>query len=129
MSSRVLDALLAYDTVPHSAKRRVITKLMGHFHDLANDRIGSRVAERCWRFADLYTKARTSFTSSSDPVSNSWQERIIKSVIPHEALLLQSYYGKFFLRHLNLPLFHRSRADWKAFQIEMTLTSEVAKIE
>lgn len=55
-SSRVLDAILDSTTVLAKDKRKFIMMFMGHFHTLADDRIGSRVAERCWAFADPYFK-------------------------------------------------------------------------
>jgi len=35
--------------------------LIGHFHTLVDDRIGSRVGDRCWAFADPYLKVRGNF--------------------------------------------------------------------
>lgn len=32
--------------------------LIGHYHTLVDDRIGSRVVDRCWAFADPYLRVR-----------------------------------------------------------------------
>lgn len=58
-SSRVLDALLESPTVPFKAKRRFVMSLIGHYHTLVDDRIGSRVGDRCWAFADTYLRVST----------------------------------------------------------------------
>lgn len=57
-SSRVLDALFESATVSFKAKRRFVMSLIGHYHSLVDDRIGSRVADRCWAFSDTYLKVR-----------------------------------------------------------------------
>jgi nucleolar protein 9 len=57
-SSRILDVYLESSTVPFKAKRQLVASLIGHFHLLVDDRIGSRVADRCWAFADPYLKVR-----------------------------------------------------------------------
>ena len=55
-SSRVLDAMFESPTVPFRAKRRLVVSVIGHYHELVDDRIGSRVADRFWAFADPYLK-------------------------------------------------------------------------
>ncbi|KAI1793004.1 ARM repeat-containing protein [Ganoderma leucocontextum] len=91
-SSRVLDAVLESETVPKTAKRKFVMTFIGHYHVLVDDRIGSRVGDRCWASADPYLK-----------------EKIARSLIPHEHALAGSFYGKFFARNLSL---HR----WKSMQ-------------
>ncbi|KAI0643707.1 ARM repeat-containing protein [Trametes meyenii] len=98
-SSRVLDALLESPTVSHKDKRKFVMSLLGHYHVLVDDRIGSRVGERCWAFADPYLK-----------------EKIARSVIPHEHALAGSAYGKFFSRHLALHILRRDPERWKSMQ-------------
>ena len=62
ISSRVLDALLSSPTVPAKLKRKFVLGFMGRWHELVDDRIGSRVGERCWAAADGYMKARIPFS-------------------------------------------------------------------
>jgi hypothetical protein len=61
-SSRVLDALLESPTVPLKAKRQFVLSFIGNFHFLVDDRIGSRVGDRCWAFADTYLKVCSFFS-------------------------------------------------------------------
>jgi len=55
-SSRVYDVLLDSPTVPLKSKRQFVMDFIGHYHTLVDDRIGSRVGDRCWSFADTYLK-------------------------------------------------------------------------
>ncbi|KAJ3892589.1 armadillo-type protein [Lentinula edodes] len=98
-SSRVLDVLLDSETVPIKVKRSFVQSFIGNYHLLVDDRIGSRVGDRCFAFADTYLK-----------------EKIARSLIPQEQTLAGSYYGKFFSRNLNLYLLKRRPDEWKAFQ-------------
>ena len=56
ISSRVYDALLSSPTVSQKSKRRFVIDFLGHYDQLVDDRFGSRVADRCWNFADTYLK-------------------------------------------------------------------------
>ncbi|KAJ4472084.1 armadillo-type protein [Lentinula aciculospora] len=98
-SSRVLDVLLDSATVPIKAKRTFVQSFIGSYHILVDDRIGSRVGDRCFAFADTYLK-----------------EKIARSLIPQEQTLAGSYYGKFFSRNLNLYLLKRRPDEWKTYQ-------------
>lgn len=59
ISSRVYDALLSSPTVSQKSKRIFVTSFLGHYNQLVDDRFGSRVADRCWDFADTYLKVST----------------------------------------------------------------------
>ncbi|KAI0637703.1 ARM repeat-containing protein [Trametes polyzona] len=98
-SSRVLDAVLESPTVSHKDKRKFVMTFIGRYHDLVDDRIGSRVGERCWAFADPYLK-----------------EKIARSVMPHEHALAGSAFGKFFMRPLALHVLQRDPEKWKSMQ-------------
>jgi len=114
-SSRVLDVFLEAASVPFSAKRGLVMSLIGHYHVLVDDRIGSRVGDRCWDFADPYLK-----------------EKIARSLIPQEHFLVASYYGKFFARNLNLHLLQKRPQEWKDAQARKKATlsaTHSAKIE
>lgn len=56
ISSRVIDVLFDSETVPFKVKRALVMSLIGHYHTLVDDRIGSRVGDRCWAFADPYLR-------------------------------------------------------------------------
>ncbi|OCH95874.1 ARM repeat-containing protein [Obba rivulosa] len=110
-SSRVLDVVLDSPTVQPKAKRKFILKLIGHFHELVDDRIGSRVGDRCWASSDTYLK-----------------EKIARSLIPHERFLAGSFYGKFFARNLHLHLLQRNVEEWKNLQVTKS-TPETSKAQ
>ncbi|KAG6863291.1 hypothetical protein C0991_006945, partial [Blastosporella zonata] len=99
--SRVYDVLLESPTVPPKAKREFVMSFIGHYHLLVDDRLGSRVGDRCWAFADTYLK-----------------EKIGRSLFIHEQFLAGSYYGKFFARNLNLYLLQRRPDEWKTLQAD-----------
>ncbi|QRV72650.1 Pumilio-family RNA binding repeat [Ceratobasidium sp. AG-Ba] len=99
VSSRVLDAFLESPSVQTRDKRKFLLELIGHYHSLVDDRIGSRVGDRCWQCADPYLK-----------------ERIAKSILPHEDALAASYYGKYFARNLHLTMLKRDPAAWRDMQ-------------
>ncbi|KAF5364123.1 hypothetical protein D9756_000966 [Leucocoprinus leucothites] len=101
ISSRVYDALLNSPSVPSKSKRAFVMSFIGHYHQLADDRFGSRVADRCWDFADTFLK-----------------EKIARSLIPHQQFLAGSFYGKFFNRNLNLYLLQRRPDEWRNLQTE-----------
>ncbi|BGP42726.1 Nucleolar protein 9 [Rhodotorula kratochvilovae] len=96
-SSRVLDVLLTSPTTPPRALRTFIMSLLGHLHTIADDRIGSRVAERCFASADVYLK-----------------DKMAQSLFDKQNDLQRSAYAHFFARKLELPLWGRRRDDWKA---------------
>lgn len=96
-SSRILDALLSSPTTPPREIRRFLLSLLGHYHTLADDRIGSRVVERCWATADVYLK-----------------DKIAASLVDQGNFLQASQFGHFFARKVELPLFMRRREEWKS---------------
>lgn len=96
-SSRVLDVMLSSPTTPPREVRKFLMSLIGHYHTLADDRIGSRVAERCWQTADVYLK-----------------DKIAASLVDQLHFLQGSQYGHFFARRLDLPLWQRRKGEWKA---------------
>ncbi|KAM0791930.1 hypothetical protein ACM66B_004184 [Microbotryomycetes sp. NB124-2] len=96
-ASRVIDSVLSSPTTPPRARRAFLQSLIGHYHTLADDRIGSRVAERCWSVADAYLK-----------------DKIAASLVDEQHFLQSSSFGHFFVRKLELPLWQRRRGEWKA---------------
>lgn len=51
------------------------------------------------------------------------QEKIARSLVPHERALVGSFYGKFFARNLNLYLLQRNPEQWKNIQINQKSTA------
>ncbi|KAJ7477142.1 armadillo-type protein [Mycena galericulata] len=109
--SRVLDALLDSATVPLKVKQQFVLSFIGSYHLLVDDRIGSRVGDRCWAFSDTYLK-----------------EKIARSLIPQEQFLAGSYYGKFFARNLNLYLLQRRPDEWRTMQTDRNRPAELSKV-
>lgn len=97
IASRALDSILNSPTVPSAPRRQFISRFIGHYHRLADDRVGSRIADLCWAVADVFTK-----------------EKIASSLVDQQNALQQSAYGHYFVRKLELPYFERQRAGWKA---------------
>ena len=104
ISSHVLDSFLESHTVPSRSKRKFLLSLIGHYHTLVDDRIGSRVGDRCWATADPYLK-----------------EKIAKSMFVHEQTLAESFFGRFFARNLNLYLLKKDPEAWKSMQVSKAL--------
>jgi nucleolar protein 9 len=53
------------------------------------------------------------------------QEKIARSLIPHEQFLAGSYYGKYFARNLNLYLLQRRPDEWKNLQSRLPAATSV----
>ncbi|KAL1744639.1 armadillo-type protein [Schizophyllum fasciatum] len=98
-SSRVIDAIFESPSVTTKVKREYTLSWLEELPALVDDRIGSRVAERLFATADTYLK-----------------EKIARAVLPHENMLAGSFYGKFFVRKLNLTLLKRKADEWRNAQ-------------
>ena len=67
--SRVLDVVLdpqsssIQNTIPQKARRRLIMRFLESqsFTRLVDDRLGSRIADRCWAIADPYLRVSAIF--------------------------------------------------------------------
>lgn len=59
--SRVFDIFLDSATVSPNKKRQLVLDFIGHYHHLVDDKVGSRVGDRCWEFSDTYLKVSGSF--------------------------------------------------------------------
>lgn len=59
-TSHVFDAALDSPTVTIKQRRQLILRLLEYMHLLADDRIGSRVVDKCWATADIYLKVSVS---------------------------------------------------------------------
>ncbi|KZT55328.1 ARM repeat-containing protein [Calocera cornea HHB12733] len=105
-SARVIDALLESPTVPHKNKRQWITAFLGHYQELVDDRIGSRVGDLCWAKADTFLK-----------------EKIARSLLKYETFLAASHYGRFFARKMRFTLLQRKPEEWKAAQSAATASA------
>jgi hypothetical protein len=57
--SRIFDELLDSPTILPKVKRQFVMDFIGHYHLLVDDKLGSRVGDRCWAFADTYLKVKS----------------------------------------------------------------------
>ena len=115
--SRVLDVIFTSPTVAFKDQRKFVTHFIGHYHELVDDRIGSRVGDNCWAFADPYLRVCLVFITAIIAILTLiLQEKIARSLIPHEMTLVGSFYGKFFARNLNLYLLKKNPEQWKTAQ-------------
>lgn len=61
VASHVIDAALESPTVSPKDRRKLLLRFSGHYHELADDRLGSRVADKCWATADVFLKVRKAY--------------------------------------------------------------------
>lgn len=95
-SSHLIDAFLLSPTTLVTSRRTFLLSLLGSYHTLADNRVGSRVAERCFETADVYLK-----------------DKIAASLIGKETEMQRSAFAHFFARKVELPLWSRRREEWK----------------
>lgn len=58
--SRIYDVFFDSPTVPSKVKQLLVMDFIGHYHQLVDDKLGSRVGDRCWTFSDTYLKVSAS---------------------------------------------------------------------
>ncbi|KAJ7873385.1 hypothetical protein B0H14DRAFT_2720506 [Mycena olivaceomarginata] len=118
LSEEDILAIAHHATSSRKVKRQFVLSFIGRYHVLVDDRIGSRVGDRCWAFSDTYLKVGVDSTlfSCSVLIARLFQEKIARSLIPQEQFLAGSYYGKFFARNLNLYLLQRRPDEWRTMQ-------------
>lgn len=103
---------------------------IGYYHQLVNDRFGSRVVDRCWDFSDTYLKVFLLLSlcvvdaSTRAYTKKLHQEKIARSLFPQQQFLAGSFYGKFFSRNLNLYLLQRKPEEWRNFQTDKKKRSD-----
>merc|ERR1711939_936956 len=84
MASRIIDVFLddqENPAVAYKDRRNFLKNLIGHYQKLADDRIGSRVADRCWAAADPFLKVRLSLPSRAPSA-----ERMLHQMLTDTAL-------------------------------------------
>lgn len=96
VASHLLDKVLTSEAVPAKYKRKLYLAFMGRYEKLAEDRLGSRVADTVWATADGFMR-----------------EKIARSLIPHATTLGAGQYGRFFARKLDLHLLQRRPDEWR----------------
>jgi nucleolar protein 9 len=56
IASHLLDLVLTHPAVPPKYRRQLITAFLGRYKDLAEDRMGSRVADTIWDVCDGFMR-------------------------------------------------------------------------
>lgn len=100
IASRLLDRVLLSSNVPPKYKRKLPMAFVGHYLELASDRLGSRVADTIWATADGYLR-----------------EKIARSLIPSATQLAADAYGRFLAKKLELHLLQRRPDEWREKQL------------
>jgi nucleolar protein 9 len=100
IASHFLDAALTSPSVLLRYRRQLISTFLGHYAELAQDRVGSRVADTIWAAADGYMR-----------------EKIARTLIPEATILGNSEYGRFFVRKLDLWGLERRPEEWRDAQL------------
>ncbi|WOO85269.1 Nucleolar protein 9 [Vanrija pseudolonga] len=100
IASHLLDKVLTSPAVPAKYRRKLYLGFVGRYAELADDRLGSRVADTVWDTADGYMR-----------------EKIARSLIPDATTLANSQFGRFLSRRLDLHLLQRRPDEWRAAQI------------
>lgn len=55
-SGYLVIAILTSPSTTPQQKRKLLQRLIGQYHLLADDKAGSLVADKCWEVADVYLK-------------------------------------------------------------------------
>lgn len=105
----VLLALLQSTQLAFSQRSRLSTRVLSELVGLLNDKFGSRVVDAAFDRSDIFFK-----------------EKMAKSCLQHERLLLSSVYGRYFLKRCQIGTYRRDVQQWKQ-QIKAAQQQEVEK--
>eukprot|EP00842_Homolaphlyctis_polyrhiza_P003417 jgi/Hompol1/4076/HPOL_006907-RA len=97
--SRVLEALLSSSTVPLKSKRKLIKVFKTKFADLASDKFGSHVIEKCWAIATMQNR-----------------EHIAAELSEKFTVLTKHFFAKFIVKNFKIELFKHRIDEWTAMQ-------------
>ncbi|KAJ3300786.1 Nucleolar protein 9 [Borealophlyctis nickersoniae] len=95
ITSRVVEAILISPHVSLKIKRKILRNLQGKFVDMAKDKYGSHMVDKCWAVADLALK-----------------EEIAQELAAASTSLAQNFHGKFVLRNCKIEAFKQGRKEW-----------------
>ena len=126
VASHFLDAALTATSVPLKYRRKVITSFLGLLSQLAQDRLGSRVADTIWAGADGYMKVSllSSLLTQNCIITAYYQEKIARTLIPEATSLGNSEYGRYFIRKLDLWGLERRPEEWREAQLGVKARSQ-----
>ncbi|KAI9347399.1 armadillo-type protein [Zopfochytrium polystomum] len=95
VGSRVFEHVLSNPYLPSKASKKILHGLSGKFAEMAQDKYGSRLVERCWSIADI-----------------SMKERIAEELTKELLALSSNFFGKYLVINFRLDEFNRRRYDW-----------------
>ncbi|RKP13745.1 armadillo-type protein [Piptocephalis cylindrospora] len=98
-ASRVVESILESRTVGLKAKRLILTGFLDHYHELAMDKFGGHVVDKCWAMADLEMKSK-----------------IAEQLAFHRMALQNSFHGKFILRNCRIEQYIMKKGAWEEIQ-------------
>jgi nucleolar protein 9 len=93
--SRAIEAFLIASSVSETANRRLVRKLTGHFAQLAVDKFGSHVVERCWAMSKVDLK-----------------NAVMEELLTAKTKLQDSQHGRMVWKNCKVEQFERRQADW-----------------
>jgi len=95
IASRVIESFLQSTQVLLKAKRKILHMFDGNYSEIACNRYGSHLVDKCWAVSDLKMK-----------------ESIAEELLENERELNSNFHGKFVLRNCKIESFKRNRQEW-----------------
>ncbi|ORX93043.1 ARM repeat-containing protein [Basidiobolus meristosporus CBS 931.73] len=95
IGSRVVESFLTSPNVSLKAKRKIIRSFAGKYHEMAMDKYGSHIVDKCWAVSDIELK-----------------EKIATELVLNEKAIAACFHGKFILRNCQIDQFKRKREEW-----------------
>jgi len=95
IASRVIESFLLSTQVILKAKRKILHMFDGSYGEIACNRYGSHLVDKCWAVSDLKMK-----------------ESIAEELLENERELNSNFHGKFVLRNCKIENFKRNRQEW-----------------
>ncbi|KAG4091742.1 ARM repeat-containing protein [Neocallimastix lanati (nom. inval.)] len=95
IASRVIESFLLSSQVLLKAKRKILHMFDGNYGEIACNRYGSHLVDKCWAVSDLKMK-----------------ESIAEELLENERELNSNFHGKFVLRNCKIENFKRNRQEW-----------------
>jgi nucleolar protein 9 len=119
IGSRVVDDFVASPTVPFHSKAMFITSLVGHFNQLADNRLGGHVAINLWNAADPYLRVRKLETFNSNSLTSlCLKKRIALSLAEQEDAMRSSPFARHLVKKTNLWQLRNQPTEWVASQTQ-----------
>ncbi|KAJ3182133.1 Nucleolar protein 9 [Gaertneriomyces sp. JEL0708] len=109
-AAHVLDAFLLSSHIDIKFKRKLIRQWVPILSDLAVDKYGSRIVEKCYAVADIAVKTL-----------------IAEQLVQHEKKVNDSFCGRFVWRNCKCEVFKRGRGEWEEREMGVERKKEMFK--